>query len=58
MPKVEVQSVENGPNLVLVDGKTVAALCRCGHSQKKPNCDGSHRTSGFHAPAAKTEILS
>ncbi|HXW66533.1 MAG TPA: CDGSH iron-sulfur domain-containing protein [Thermoplasmata archaeon] len=57
MVKVVVQSIENGPNLVLVDGKAQVALCRCGHSEHKPLCDGSHRRVSFRAAAAQTVIL-
>jgi len=32
-----------------LSGRTTVALCRCGHSNDKPFCDGSHRTSGFQS---------
>lgn len=64
MSDVKITIRPNGPYLVagsveLVDGngnpvdvpaeKPMIALCRCGHSAKKPFCDGSHTAEGFEA---------
>ena len=40
-----------GNEIALPQGKELIALCRCGHSQNKPFCDGSHKAAGFQAPA-------
>jgi uncharacterized Fe-S cluster protein YjdI len=57
MARIEV--LKNGPVLVhgnceikksdgSVENKDgVTALCRCGHSNNKPFCDGSHNAQGF-----------
>lgn len=59
---LDVQPVPNGPlrlvgNLEVVSGTgrtcnkvTEAYLCRCGQSNNKPYCDGSHKAAGFSAP--------
>jgi CDGSH-type Zn-finger protein/uncharacterized Fe-S cluster protein YjdI len=36
-----------GPGGQLIREDTRLALCRCGHSENKPFCDGSHRRVGF-----------
>ena len=35
-------------NQYTLEGENVA-LCRCGGSQTKPFCDGTHKTNGFSA---------
>jgi CDGSH-type Zn-finger protein len=46
--------VSGNLSLVAASGRvawtgTKAALCRCGQSQNKPFCDGSHKAAGFVA---------
>ena len=36
-------------NVVDTTGKDKLFLCRCGHSNKKPFCDGSHKAADFKA---------
>lgn len=61
MSDVVIKIRENGPILVTgpitltdhlgnkydVGPQQNIVLCRCGHSQKKPFCDGSHKSCGF-----------
>jgi CDGSH-type Zn-finger protein len=36
---------------VIETGRRTVALCRCGRSQTRPFCDGTHKLVGFAAPS-------
>ena len=67
MDNVKITVSQNGPlriegeinicdaqgNSYGLAGRTLISLCRCGNSQNKPFCDGSHNRVGFqHEPKA------
>ena len=39
-----------------LSGRTVISLCRCGHSENKPFCDGSHRAAGFQSEVQARQL--
>jgi CDGSH-type Zn-finger protein len=39
-----------------LSGRTAISLCRCGHSENKPFCDGSHGRQGFDSVCAARDL--
>ena len=51
MARVVIKCSENGPNLIVF-----AAMCRCGGTNTKPYCDGTHAKIGFKAEAKEIVV--
>ena len=43
----EVELYDGQGNKYDLAGREAFSLCRCGQSNNKPFCDGSHKTCGF-----------
>ena len=71
MGEVKIRMRPNGPLVIegpfeLVDSrgqsflipadKPAIALCRCGHSARRPFCDGAHKNCGFESDEAPPPV--
>ena len=52
----DIRLVDEDGKVYGLAGRTVVSLCRCGQSQNKPFCDGSHAKTGFVAESLAREL--
>jgi CDGSH-type Zn-finger protein len=45
----DFQMVDQEGKAFGLGGRTAVSLCRCGHSERKPFCDGSHKRISFRS---------
>jgi CDGSH-type Zn-finger protein len=52
----EIEIYDGSGNKYDLAGRTVIGLCRCGQSNNKPFCDGSHARCGFESQVVATVL--
>ncbi|MBK9314708.1 MAG: CDGSH iron-sulfur domain-containing protein [Acidobacteria bacterium] len=52
----EFEIYDAAGNVYDLAGRTVIGLCRCGQSNNKPFCDGSHARCGFDSQVVATVL--
>lgn len=52
----EIALLDGEGNAFGLGGRTVVSLCRCGHSENKPFCDGAHNRAGFQSVCPAREL--